>query len=315
MRAPGFWQTDGLLPRLLSPAASVYAAATALRVARPGWRAPVPVICCGNVGAGGAGKTTLALDLGERLPGAAFLTRGYGGRVRGVVRVDPERHTAVEVGDEALLLAARAPTYVSPDRAAGARAAIADGARVLVMDDGLQNPTLEKNLSILVIDGATGFGNGRVIPAGPLREPVAVAAARCGAAVLIGDDAAGALRMLPTGLPVLRARLEPGARARALAGQRVLAFAGIGRPEKFFATLRTAGAELAETESFGDHHPYAEAELCRIADRAEALGVIAVTTPKDAARLPPAWRARFAVGDVALLWDDPQALEVVLGRA
>ena len=166
---------------MLAPAAAVVAAITARRVARPGWRAPVPVICCGNATAGGAGKTTLALDLGARLAQrrVAFLTRGHGGRARGVHLVDPSRDGAALVGDEALLLAEARPTWVAADRAAGARAAVAAGAGVLVMDDGLQNPTLAKDLSFLVIDGGTGFGNGRVMPAGPLREPVATAAVRC----------------------------------------------------------------------------------------------------------------------------------------
>ncbi len=169
MRAPAFWQSDGVLPRLLSPLAALVAGATARRVAQPGWRAPVPVVCCGNAGVGGAGKTTLALDLGARLQrrgaAVAFLTRGYGGRVRGTARVG-DGDDAAEMGDEALLLAAVAPTFVGPDRAAGARAAVADGATVLVMDDGLQNPGLVKDLAFLVIDGAAGFGNGRVLPAG-----------------------------------------------------------------------------------------------------------------------------------------------------
>src|SRR5579872_6298630 len=167
--APGFWRHDGVLPRLLSPLSAITTAVTARRVARPGWRAPVPVICCGNVTAGGAGKTTLALDLAGRLRAAGIavhvLTRGYGGRVHGPLRVDPARHDADAVGDEPLLLAALAPTWVGGDRAASARAAIAAGARALVLDDGLQNPTLQKTLSLLVVDGAFGFGNGRAIPA------------------------------------------------------------------------------------------------------------------------------------------------------
>ena len=190
---PGFWGRDGVLPRLLSPLAAVTAAVTAWRVARPGWRAPVPVICCGNVTVGGAGKTTVALDLGARLAARGravhFLLRGYGGSVRGPHRV-AAGDTAARVGDEALLLAEVAPTWIGADRAASARAAVAAGAQVLVMDDGLQNPGLHKDLSLLVVDGASGFGNGRVLPAGPLREPVAAGAARCQAAVLIGPDLA-----------------------------------------------------------------------------------------------------------------------------
>lgn len=317
MRAPEFWSGGGgLAPILLSPFAALYAAATARRMARPGWRAPVPVVCCGNATAGGAGKTTLALDIGQRLMnrgiGVHFLTRGYGGRLKGPVRVDPARHESTDVGDEALLLAARAPTWVGADRAAAARAAIAAGAQALVMDDGLQNPTLEKDLSLLVIDGAYGFGNGRVIPAGPLREPVAAAAARCQAAVLVGEDEAGALAQLPPGLPVLRARLVPGPEAAALAGQTVFAFCGIASPRKFFATLAEAGAVIAGRAAFADHYPYDEAEIRALLEEAERLRAIPVTTRKDAVRIPPALRGRITVVTVGLEWDNPAAIESLL---
>ena len=315
MHPPAFWQTDGLLPHLLAPISAVVARSTARRVARPGWCAPVPVVCCGNAGVGGAGKTTLALDLGARLlrRGArvAFLTRGYGGRVEGTVRVDAH-HTAADVGDEALLLAAIAPTVVGADRAASARIAVAQGATVLVMDDGLQNPGLEKDLSLLVIDGAAGFGNGRVLPAGPLREPVQAAASRCRAAVLIGADARTAAAALPASLPVLSARLRPD--APDLAMRKVFAFAGIGRPEKFFTTVVEAGAVLAGKRAFADHHPYRPAELTRLARAAEAQGAELVTTPKDAVRLPPEWRARVLIAGVTLVWADEAPIEALLGN-
>jgi tetraacyldisaccharide 4'-kinase len=313
MRAPEFWQRDGLFPGLLAPAAALYAAATARRLRRPGWRAPVPVICCGNATAGGAGKTTLALELGARLAGrrVGFLTRGHGGRVGGVHRVDPACDSAALVGDEALLLAECAPAWVAADRAAGARAAVAAGAGVLVMDDGLQNPTLAKDFSFLVIDGYAGFGNRRVIPAGPLREPVAAAAARCAAAVLIGDDRCRAREALPPGLPVLRARLELQG-LQDLAGRRVLAFAGIGIPEKFFAGLREAGVKLAGMQAFPDHHPYSRAEIDRLLARAAAADALPVTTAKDAVRLPAGLQARVRVAGVRLVWDDPAALDALL---
>ncbi|MDE2517533.1 MAG: tetraacyldisaccharide 4'-kinase, partial [Rhodospirillales bacterium] len=198
LRAPAFWRDGGgaFLPALLAPLAAITTWVTARRVAKPGYQAPVPVFCCGNVTSGGAGKTTLALTLGAMLiaRGVAvhFLLRGYGGTARGTRRVDAG-DDVTEVGDEALLLAGLAPTWIGADRAASARAAIAAGAAALVMDDGLQNPGLAKTLSLLVIDGATGFGNGRVLPAGPLREPVAAGAARADAAVLIGADRSGAL--------------------------------------------------------------------------------------------------------------------------
>jgi tetraacyldisaccharide 4'-kinase len=246
MKPPAFWNRSGLPARLLAPLGAMTAAITARRVARPGWRAPVPVLCIGNVTTGGTGKTPIVLDFAARLRagGAAvhILTRGYGGHLRGPVRVGPARHTAAEVGDEALLLAAAAPCWVGADRAAAARAAIAAGAGVLLLDDGLQNPGLAKDCSVLVIDGETGFANRLLLPAGPLREPVHAAASRCRAAVMMGADRTGAASLLPAGLPVVEARLEPGPAMRAMAGQPVFAFAGIGRPDKFFATLRRADA-------------------------------------------------------------------------
>ncbi len=309
-RAPAFWFRDGWLAKLLSPLSAIGAAVTARRVARPGWRAPVPVICCGNVTVGGAGKTTLVLDLARRLTerGQAvhILLRGYGGASRGTHRV-ATGDTAAEVGDEALLLAEVAPTWTGADRADSARAAGAAGATVLLMDDGLQNPSLCKDLSLLVVDGDTGFGNGRVLPAGPLREPVAVGAARCQAAVVIGASVP-----LPPGLPVLRASLVQGPEIAALRGKRVLAFAGIANPGKFFAPLAAAGAEVVAQVPFPDHFAYARQDLEALLTRAAQLDAIPVTTPKDAVRLPADIRARVTVIGVGLAWSDEAALTALL---
>jgi len=318
MRAPDFWTSGsgGIAPWVLSPFAALYGAATARRMARPGFRAPVPVICCGGATAGGAGKTTVALDLGQRLAdrgiGGHFLLRGYGGKLKGPVRVLPEAHDAMAVGDEALLLAALRPTWVSGNRAAGAQAAVADGAQAIVMDDGLQNPTLEKDLSLLVIDGSYGFGNGRVIPAGPLREPVEAAAACCQAAVLIGEDEAGAVAQLPAGFPVLRARLVPGPEAAALAGQAVFAFCGIANPRKFFATLTEAGAVIAGRMPFADHYPFDASDIEQVLAEAERLRAIPVCTRKDIVRVPPAFRERITVVSVGLAWAEPARIEEML---
>jgi tetraacyldisaccharide 4'-kinase len=285
-------------------------------MARRGWQAPVPVICCGNATAGGAGKTTVALDIGRRLAhrgiAAHFLLRGYGGSLRGPLRVDLDAHDSTQVGDEALLLAEMRPTWISGDRGAGAQAAVAAGAQAIVMDDGLQNPTLEKDLSLLVVDGSFGFGNGRIIPAGPLREPVAAAAARCGAAVLIGNDTADALAQLPPGLPVLRAKLVAGPEAEMLAGQPVFAFCGIANPQKFFATLQEAGAVLAGRESFADHYPYDEGDLKELLGQAEALRALPVTTKKDFVRIPPQFRSRVTVVTIGLAWEEPARIESLL---
>lgn len=317
MKPPAFWRQGGSPPWVLRPLAWIYATATARRVAVAGWTAPVPVICCGNPGAGGSGKTPLALDIAARLQARghvpAFLTRGHGGALVGPLRVDPLRHSARDVGDEALLLAGRAPTYMGGDRAASARLAIAAGADVLVMDDGLQNPSLAKTFSLLVIDGGAGFGNGRVIPAGPLRESVASASLRCQAAVMMGPDATGALAALPASLPVLAAGIVP--ELDASLPDPVLAFAGIGRPEKFFDTLRAMGRVPVQTMEFADHHPYTDTDLAAIRRRADALGAGLVTTAKDFVRIPAAGRQGIDVVRIRLEWADPAGIEALLDAA
>jgi tetraacyldisaccharide 4'-kinase len=315
-KAPSFWSHDGSLARALSPLSAIGTALTAARVARPGWRAPVPVVCCGNVTVGGAGKTTLVLDLAQRLSGrdVHILLRGYGGASRGVHRVAPDDPVSL-VGDEALLLAQVAPIWTGADRAASARAAIGAGAKILLMDDGLQNPTLVKTGSILVIDGRTGFGNGRVLPAGPLREPVAPAAARCQAAVLIGEDATQAIGRLPPTLPVLRTDLVQDPSIAALTGRKVVAFAGIALPEKFFSPLRQAGAGLVAVYPFPDHHGYTPREVDELLREARDRQAILVTTPKDAVRLPSALRSQVTVVGVGLAWREPEQIDQFLARA
>ncbi len=304
------------MPLLLAPFSALYAQATARRMARPGWQAPVPVICCGNATAGGAGKTTVALDIGRRLAdrgvAAHFLLRGYGGTTKGPLLVDPATHDSTVVGDEALLLADVRPTWVSADRAAGAKAAIEGNARAIVMDDGLQNPGLAKDLSLLIIDGGFGFGNGQIIPAGPLREPVAAAAARCQAAVLIGEDETGALAQLPPGMRVLRAKLVAGPEAAMLRGQPVFAFCGIANPRKFFATLQESGAVLAGREAFGDHYQYDAGEIQDLLAQAEAARALLVTTKKDFVRIPAQFRSRVTVVTVALQWQESAEIESLL---
>ena len=314
MRAPAFWSRRGSASTLLAPLGLVTAALTARRVARPGFDAKIPVFCAGNAGAGGSGKTILARDLLLRLRGKPFaLTRGHGGRLAGPLRVDPARHTPADVGDEALLLAATGPTILARDRAAGAKLALAEGATAIVMDDGLQNPGLMKTSSFLVIDGGYGFGNGRLLPAGPLREPVAAAAVRCAAAVLIGPDTANALAALPAGLRVLRADLVPSCTAP-LAGVRVFAFAGIGRPEKFFASVRALGAAVAGVMPLADHHRYTARDASLLLDKAEALNAQLITTEKDFVKLPPALRAVTLVVTVWLSWADEPGVNAFLAE-
>jgi tetraacyldisaccharide 4'-kinase len=319
MRAPEFWHGGGsLAASLLTPAGALYGAIGRWRRnAVTPVRAGVPVICVGNVVAGGAGKTPVALALAARIPGAWCLTRGYAGRVRAAQRVDFARDTAEEVGDEALLLARAAPTVVSADRVAGARVATAQGARAIVMDDGLQNPSLAKDLSLLVVDAAYGFGNGLVMPAGPLREPLAEALARADAVVwLAGDEPARAgLEPAAWGKPVIAARLVPRPEALRLNGRRVLGFAGIGRPEKFFATLRALGADVVEAVGFADHHAYAEDEVMAVIERAVALEAVAVTTAKDAVRLPRGARSMVEVVEIAVEFAAPEQVDGLIARA
>lgn len=319
MQAPEFWQSGGPLARILEPFGLLYGAVTLwrLRHGHPA-RVPVPVLCVGNVVAGGVGKTPVVLDLLGRLPGTHALLRGYGGSERGPLRVEAARHTFETVGDEALLLAERAPTWVARDRAAGAACAAAAGASVIVMDDGYQNPSLAKDLSLVVVDGVAGFGNRRIIPAGPLREPLAGAFARADAVVLMGPDAAGVVRRLERlgygHLPVLRAALVPGAAAARMAGRKVVAFAGIGRPAKFFGALRDLGAQVVATHPFADHYPYAPADIQPILDEAFQLGATPVTTAKDAVRLPLDQRQQVDVLGVSVAWEDEAALEALLAR-
>lgn len=321
MRAPDFWSDpNSLAAKLLTPLGQLYAAAGRWRqmttVAKHIGR---PVICIGNLVAGGAGKTPVALALAHALmvrniEPVHFLTRGYGGSEPGPLRVNPLRHDFRQVGDEALLLSATAPTWVARDRVAGARAAEAAGAGCVIMDDGFQNPSLHKDLSLLVIDGAFGFGNGRMIPAGPLREPASDGLARADALVLIGEDRTGLAARLAD-QPLLRATLAPTVESRvALSGRRVFAFAGIGRPAKFFESLVALGCSIAEARSFADHHPYSQSEIDALLAAAARQDALPVTTTKDAVRLPQAVRARVAVLDVALSWQDEGALDKLLDK-
>jgi tetraacyldisaccharide 4'-kinase len=305
MRAPAFWEQRGPVALALAPLGLITRAVTARRVRRFGFEPGIPVVCVGNASAGGSGKTIVVLDLLGRLPGRPFaLTRGYRGRLKGPVLVDLKRHSAADVGDEALLLAAVAPTIVAQDRGAGARLALAEGATAIVMDDGLQNPTLRKTCSFLVIDGGYGFGNGLLLPAGPLREPIAAAAARVQAAIVIGEDTTSAAAALPPSLPILRAQLTPHC-ATSLANQRVIAFAGTGRPEKFFASVSQLGANITAKIPYPDHHIYTQADATHLLTTAARHNAKLVTTTKDNVKLPPTLRAATTPITVTLTWTPP----------
>jgi len=325
MRAPGFWDDGGPLAWLLAPAGAVLGGITAWRMSLAGAKAPVPVVCIGNFTAGGAGKTPTAIAVAALLRQAGrrpvFLSRGYGGTVRNPVQVDPAVHRAAQVGDEPLLLARHGPAVVSPDRVAGAALAATLG-DVIVMDDGLQNPSLAKDLRLAVVDGAAGIGNGLCVPAGPLRAPLAAQLRHVDAVVLIGSGAAGAAvaaQAEAVGVPVLTGSLvpDPAAAAR-LAGRRVLAFAGIGRPEKVFATLEALGATIGARHAFADHHAFTRAELDGLMQEAARGGMVPVTTEKDRVRLEglltPTQAAVLEVLPVRLVLDAPEALGDLLRR-
>ncbi|HAA93321.1 MAG: tetraacyldisaccharide 4'-kinase [Rhodospirillaceae bacterium] len=314
MRAPDFWKRRGMVSACLQPASWIVTQCARRRQksARP-VPAPVPVICVGNLTVGGAGKTPVALAVEARLKAkeisASFLSRGYGGRLKGPVQVKHDQHSVADVGDEPLLLARQAPCIVSADRPAGANAAVAAGAQAIVMDDGFQNHSLEKSLSLIVVDGGYGFGNGRVMPAGPLREPVEEGLARADAVVVIGPPDFE----IRTDKPVFRARLQP-LRGEDFSGRPVIAFAGIGRPDKFFDTLRSLGADVVAEHAFPDHHRYRARDFEAILKQAAQSGDMVVTTEKDAVRLPPSLAEAVVTLPVELVWEDSNAIDALLDR-
>jgi tetraacyldisaccharide 4'-kinase len=294
MREPAFWyRPRSTLARLLMPLGAAYGAVAAKRLARGGVDAGIPVLCVGNYHLGGAGKTPTVLALVELLRDAGeapiVLSRGYGGKLRGPIKVDCERHAAAEVGDEPLMMAARVPVVIARDRVAGVALARSLGASAIVMDDGFQNPEIAKDASLIVIDSERGLGNGCVFPAGPLRAPLAPQLARTDGLVVVGDGIAAdpvAAAVATQGGLVLRARLTPAdASIAALRGKRVLAFAGIGDPQRFFRTLRGGGVQVACEKAFADHHAFTDGEIAALAATAKREGLTLVTTEKDLARL------------------------------
>ncbi len=323
MREPAFWYRPRSLPSCaLWPLGALYGAITERRMLRQGADAGIPVICVGNYHVGGAGKTPTVLaltrllrELGET---PVVLSRGYGGRLQGPVMVDRTRHTAADIGDEPLMMARDVPVAVARDRLDGVALAKSQGATVILMDDGFQNPRLLKDASLIVIDSERGLGNGQVFPAGPLRAPLKAQLDRTDALVLIGDGRAAnevAAELAKRDKPELRARLKPDAASLAqLFGKNVLAFAGIGDPERFFRTLRVSGIEVARTRPFADHHMFSREEIAALAADAEREQLTLVTTEKDLARL----RGREGVPDgivpfaVQLEFDDPAKLRQLI---
>lgn len=312
MRAPLFWKDTNFLSTLLLPAAGVYGFFAARRQAAQPQKVNVPVICIGNLVAGGAGKTPVALALGEMLKAKGknphYLSRGYKGTLAGPVQVNTELHSAREVGDEPLLLAQLAPTWVSRDRVAGAKAAIAAGADIIVMDDGFQNPSLHKDVSIIVIDGEYGFGNKRILPAGPLREPVAEGLKRAQAIVIIGDDTAGVAGDIPSGMPVLHAHLKPRPGFEGLKDKFLVAFAGIARPRKFYRTLQQLGGVIKKMVAYPDHHQFSAGDIAFLKQKAVEYEAMLVTTTKDYVRLSKEARADVTPVAIEAVFENPSLL-------
>lgn len=323
MREPAFWYR----PRspqsyLLSPLGALYGAITERRMLREGFDAGIPVICVGNYHVGGAGKTPTVLaltgllrELGET---PVVLSRGYGGRLKGPVMVDRMRHTASDIGDEPLMMVREVPVAVARDRLEGVALAKSQGATVILMDDGFQNPRLLKDTSLIVLDSERGLGNGKVFPAGPLRAPLKGQLARTDALVVIGHGHAAdgvAAELAKRNKPELRAHLKPDAASLAqLIGKQVFAFAGIGDPERFFRTLRASGIDVARTRPFADHHMFSRDEIAALVADAQREQLTLVTTEKDLARL----RGRDDESDgivpfaVRLEFDDPAKLRQLI---
>ena len=329
LRAPEFWwRKPGAGAALLYPVSAIYGAIAALRLARSGYKAKIPVLCIGNPTLGGAGKTPTAIAVATLLKAQGknpfFLTRGYGGRLKGPLLADLSKHDANDIGDEAPLLAMAAPTIIAQDRAAGAKLAEESSADVLIMDDGFQDPSLEKSFSLLVVDGAKGIGNGLPFPSGPLRAPLGTQLRRAQAMLVIGTGEAGARAQTlakKAGLAVLHGKLaaQPESAAQ-LSGVRVFAYAGIGAPEKFFRSLEEAGAIVAARKSFGDHHRYTSADASDLLAQSVKTALQLVTTEKDAARMQgdPALAGLLAESKqlrVSLAFDDEAAALAMIGTA
>ncbi len=317
MRAPEFWQTGGPVVRVLAPLGKLYATATAwrLKYSTP-VQVAVPVISIGNLTVGGTGKTPVVRDLVQRCKDLghrpAVVLRGYGGRLAGPVRVDADAHTVLDVGDEALLHARDGTTWVARKRSDGALQAVAEGATVILLDDAHQHASLHKDCALVVVDGATGFGNHHTIPAGPLREDVRAGLARADSIILMGPDKTDLIDRLPPQLEVIRGHLDPTADAVHLRGRKVVAFAGLGQPDKFFNALVSVGAKVIAAHPFDDHHLYQPADIQPILDEAFELDALPVTTEKDAMRLSPDQRQQVNVLSVAVRWENSPAIESLL---
>ena len=328
MHEPAFWyRPSSWISRLLMPLGALYGLVAGQRLQRQGFDAGIPVLCVGNYHVGGAGKTPMVLALTKMLRNLGetpvVLSRGYGGRLRGPIKVDPGRHAAADVGDEPLMLARTVPVVVARDRIGGVALARSQGASVILMDDGFQNPAIAKNASLIVIDSDRGLGNGRVFPAGPLRAPLPPQLERTDALIVVGDGTAAktvAAAIAARGKPVLLAHLRADDASLApLRGKRVLAFAGIGDPIRFFRTLRANGIEVIRERAFADHHPFSKSEIETLITEAKRDALTLVTTEKDLARLRsgegvPCWAKDIVPFAVTLEFDGTAQLRKFMSQ-
>ena len=302
MKTPRFWQSDGLVPMLLTPFAWIYGAATQWRLKlKKTHKCKAKVICIGNITAGGVGKTPVAMAMAEKYlkegKKVFFVTRGYKGKLKNIL-VDLEKHTPEETGDEARLLAGIAPTIIAPQRELGAEKAVRLGAEIIIMDDGFQNPGLYKDESWLVFDGTVGIGNGKIIPAGPLRETLENGQKRADYILIMGEDKTGLTEKCQ--LPVYHGKLKP--LPFSLENQRVLAFAGIGHPEKFYQTLKNMGYQTVITKDFPDHYAYKKDDLVALNTEASEAGLSLVTTEKDYEKLSQSAQRNISCLKVRAEW-------------
>ncbi len=315
MKAPWFWTNNRhpLLGLLLSPLGWLYGLGTKIRRAcGTSLKMQRPIICVGNLVAGGSGKTPVVINLAKRLRNAHIVSRGYGGSFQGTLKVTPNVHTADQVGDEPLMMSGEFPTWVAKTRVDGCEASIAHGADCIILDDGFQDPSVQKDLSLIIVDGGFGFGNGHMIPAGPLRETIKAGLGRAQAVIIIGDDTTHIESTIAGHSPIIKAKLAPTIAANH--PKRVLAFAGIGRPEKFFDSVRETGCAIAGAVSFADHHPYTTTEIKDLIDHAKSLGATPITTQKDWVRIPAQYQDQIDVLTVELIWEDASLIDALLKK-
>ncbi len=316
MQQPGFWKSKSLPGIILLPIALIYFCIFQLRqIFTKPYKSDMIVICIGNITVGGTGKTPIAIAIAKMLISdgkkIAFLSRGYKGKLTGPVVVNPEIHTAEDVGDEPLLLSRVATAIISKNRISGLKLAKDAGAEIVILDDGLQNPTIQKDISFLVIDGGLGFGNSFVLPSGPLRETICSAKKRITATIIIGKDKHNIMSKLKE-FPVFKGEIIPSQNIPEKC--QVVAFAGIGNPGKFFQTLQDSGFDLKEALSFSDHHNYNNADMEFLFSIAKKHGARLITTEKDFVRLDKKYSNDIITFPIEIKFDNTSGIKTILNN-